>query len=141
MSECGQTWEVSQILNQASSEKFSCLSHVEPKNLPRPPKQEAMWSGPLSIFAKLYFTSGWSFGSCWSGLSWLGSIAKDLFHWLSSTNFCNSSIYRRDLEKIWLLVIYINQWNLKKKILWNFKIHEIQAGIWQFTLKIYGWFR
>ena len=106
MSECGQTWEVSQILNQASSEKFSCLSHVEPKNLPGPPKQEAMWSGPLSIFAKLYFTSGWSFGSCWSGLSWLGSIAKDLFHWLSSTNFCNSSIYRRDLEKIWLLVIY-----------------------------------
>ena len=56
------------------------------------------------------FTSGWSLGSCWSGLSWLGSIAKDLFHWLSSTNFCNSSIYRRDLEKIELIII-INQWS------------------------------
>ena len=30
-----------EILNQANSENFSCLSHVEPKNLPRCPKPGA----------------------------------------------------------------------------------------------------
>ena len=34
-----------QILNQANSEYFSCLSHVEPKNLPGCPKPSKMiWS-------------------------------------------------------------------------------------------------
>ena len=38
-----------EILNQANSENFSCLSHVEPRNLPRCPKSGAIWSGPFDL--------------------------------------------------------------------------------------------
>ena len=37
-------------LNQANSETFSFLYHVEPKNLPESPKLRARWSGPFSFF-------------------------------------------------------------------------------------------
>ena len=39
-----------EILKQANSENFSCLFHVEPRNLPRCPKPGARWSGPWESY-------------------------------------------------------------------------------------------
>ena len=43
------------ILNQAKSENVSCLSHVEPWNIPGSPKPGARWSGPLSKCFEIFF--------------------------------------------------------------------------------------
>ena len=83
-----------EIKKEAYAENLSCLSHWEPRNLPRPPQLWARWSDPFGPLIRLFVSYLFVYNPSWNPFS--GTLVFLICSWLRFGPACQILFWWKD---------------------------------------------